>query len=128
MGHGKSVYPENSSGQFKEKEFNKPKKVNPYDWPNQKKYKYPPHSTKEFTGQVNLEGHLIGDKGPVSIAYNAVIREFFEVRAKYFPTWEGLPEIILTWDLPKRVLLTWIVRVPFKFLAQPLDEDSLWDE
>lgn len=128
MGHGKSVYPEKSSGQFKEKEFNKPKKVNPYDWPNQKKYKYPPHSTKEFTGQTSLEGHLIGDRGPVSIAYGAVIRGFFEVRAKYFPTWEGLPEIIITWDLPKRVLLTWIVRVPFKFLTQPLDEDSLWDE
>lgn len=85
----------------------------------------------EFGKSLSISGALLTQDGAIQIAYESLLKDFFQVKAENFPTWLGLPEIKVqpTIGLGQEVNLAWYVAVPKEFVIdkdQKLEED-LWN-
>ena len=64
--------------------------------------------------------------------YNMVLQDYFKGKAEHFPTWSGLPKIVVADGLDplkRTVSIGWYVQVPRAHAVDPdqKEEDTLWD-
>lgn len=85
----------------------------------------------EFGKSLSIPGAMLTQDGAVQIAYESLLKDFFQIKAENFPTWPGLPEIKVNPvnGLKQEFNVAWYAVVPKEFVIdkdQKLEED-LWN-
>lgn len=102
------------------------------DMKNAKKLKpLPKIDYVEFGKTLMIPQAMIAQDGAVQIAYESLLKDFFQIKAENFPTWLGLPEIKVNPanGLRQEFNIAWYAQVPKVFVLdkdQKLEED-LWN-
>lgn len=86
----------------------------------------------EFGKSLVVPKAMATQDGAVQIAYESLLKDFFQIKAENFPTWFGLPDIKVNTEvhmLNQDLQISWYVKVPKNFVLdkdQKLEED-LWN-
>lgn len=103
------------------------------DMKNAKKLKpLPKIDFVEFGKSLTIPKAMVAQDGAVQIAYESLLKDFFQIKAANFPTWFGLPDIKVApevYTLNQDLQISWYVKVPKNFVLdkdQKL-EDDLWN-
>lgn len=94
---------------------------------------FPPNSDLvEFGKAMEISAALIDDPTAVTQIYDMVLQDYFKGKAEHFPTWSGLPKIVVNNGvdpLKRTVSIGWYVQVPRANAVDPdqKEEDTLWD-
>ena len=83
----------------------------------------------EFGRTADIPPATVVDEAIVTVAYSALLKDFFKTKEENFPDWPGLPEIKSTPNATLGVTLSWYAAVPKKFVIDPEQkkEEDLWN-
>lgn len=94
---------------------------------------FPPNpDLVDFGKAMEISAALIDDPVSVTAFYDMVLKDYFKGKAEHFPTWSGLPKIVVSEGvdpLKRSVSIGWYVQVPRAHAVDPdqKEEDTLWD-
>lgn len=83
----------------------------------------------EFGRASELAPGVLVDESMIKMAYDFLLKDFFQTKSENFPDWPGLPEIKSSPLATSGVSLSWYAAVPKKFVIDPEQkkEEDLWN-
>ena len=86
-------------------------------------------NVKTFGNSVTLAAPMVVQDGAVAIAYENVLKDYFNAKVKNFPLWSGLPDITVKPQPNLDMMISWHVNVPKHLVINPDDllEEDLWN-